>query len=244
MLSIYGNLEVNVMQTQDSIAAQDWRVVVVDHESNVAVSEEVSVPKLVERPVTGTSNKLDNVHTRGDGVLVGTVVASADEVNVQRLDRCARLRRQLLLQKLPAELRQECLAQCLETIAAATQSDGDAARKSLIESFEEIGVTLDDLKAFLGHSMKSVTDDETLQLRNILNAIREGEATWSEYLASKRPTPSKRTREIKQRAADNKAPAPRQRRARTPDAPPDKPQGEQAGSDQSPSPEPPAGDAS
>jgi hypothetical protein len=228
MLSIYTNLEVDVMQTQDGLASQDWKVVVIDLETNVVVSEEVSVPKLVERPVlngaaaTGTTDT-SNLRTRGDGVLVHTVMASPDEVNAQRLDRCARLRRQLIIQKLPAELRQECLTLCLETIAQATEVNADEARKQLVASFEEIGVTLDDLKAYLGHSMKSVTDDEALQLRNILNAIREGEATWPEYLASKR-SGSKRTREIKQRASDNKKPGEaRPRRSRSEGKPNDAP---------------------
>ncbi len=55
------------------------------------------------------------------------------------------------------------------------------AKKKILDSFSEIGVKPKDLQKYLGHPTDSLSPKELADLRGIYRAIKDGEASWSDY---------------------------------------------------------------
>ncbi len=63
--------------------------------------------------------------------------------------------------------------------------DPDAAKRRIFDSFNEIGVTVTHLQAWLGHEGASLTPKEMEELRGTYQAIRDGETTWRDVMEQK-----------------------------------------------------------
>lgn len=191
-LPIFKNLHVAVAETQDGPSEQTWVVSVTDLESNIVLSEEVVIQKLAPKEVGRTEH----------GTIMQMSPLDADEFHALRLSVCARMRRTLILQNFPHALRAECLEICLRSSEAADSSEADLVRKDMVDQFASFGVTTDDLKAYLGHAMRSINERELSGLRHVLNALRDGEATWPDFMIAKRGKRSKTVEAIAGRVGE------------------------------------------
>jgi len=184
-MPVMRNLYEETTQIYDDAEKQTWRVLVGDLETNSSFSEEVFVNKRVWRK--SKRRDQDPVQTRhnNDGEINYLYEATDDEVNTLRAALCSKVRRNLIIRHVPPDIRAKCLAQCLDIADRDDARDPDAARKQIVDSFLKIGIGADDLAAYLGHSIRSISPTELAELRGVYVVIRDGEATWSDLLAEK-----------------------------------------------------------
>ncbi len=159
------------------------RVAIVDYESNNVRSADVSVEKTIERKSAKDRVVIgQRTNTAGDTVYI--VACTDDELLTKTNALVSKARRNLTLISIPADIVEDCMAQCTET-AKGNVKDMSEQRKKLCDAFAGVGVTPRDLEEYLGHPLDAMHPDEVTDLREIFAAVRDGETKWTEALAAK-----------------------------------------------------------
>jgi hypothetical protein len=92
----------------------------------------------------------------------------------------ARRLRACILGVVPGDVVETAVRQCEVTQANAGGAPEEQIRK-LVESFAKIGVTQEQITAFLGHRLDSVVGAEVLRLRKVYTSIRDGMASAADF---------------------------------------------------------------
>lgn len=163
------------------------RVSVTDLERNITHADEATILKRMERRSLRQGQRAIGQRTNSRGDTVYVVEASDDDVANMKAARQSKLMRNLGLRILPADIVEEAMDVCVETLKRGDAQDPDAARKGLVDGFHRLGVSPDDLVAYLGHDLAKVVPAELVELRAVFAAIRDGETTWQETMAARRP---------------------------------------------------------
>ena len=71
-----------------------------------------------------------------------------------------------------------------DTLHNEDAKDPAATRKRLTDAFYSQGVMPDQVAALLGHPLESMTPAELTLLRTIYTALKDGETTWAEAMAT------------------------------------------------------------
>ncbi len=181
----------NVMP-ECSIAYEDdervtIRVSVTDLERNITHVDEATIMKRMERRRLKEGQRAISQRVNSKGDVVFLVEATDDDLANLKAARQSKLLRNLGLRILPADIVEEAMDLVVETLAKGDAADPDAARKRLVDGFHGIGVSPSDLVAYLGHDLAKVVPAELADLRAVFAAIRDGETSWADVLAAKRP---------------------------------------------------------
>lgn len=115
------------------------------------------------------------------------------------------LERNAVLNLLPIDLIKECETHATATITREAKHQ-DLAKRT-INAFVELRITPVMLEQYLGHPLASISGEEATTLRAIFKAIRDGQATWDEYLKD-RPDQPVRAQNAKPAAKTTPEPAP------------------------------------
>jgi hypothetical protein len=99
--------------------------------------------------------------------------------------------RNCLLHLVPPDLVDEALRNAKRTMEADTAKNPDEARRKTIVAFQGLGVSVEELEAYLGHALKQTSPAEMADLRAVWKSISDGNATWGEYVKDKLPTQPK-----------------------------------------------------
>lgn len=172
-----GNICVEPLTIFDDSKRRITRIVATDLESNLTYQTDVVIEKTIER-----HNPADRViirqrtNTRNETVYI--VEATEEEIANKVASGASKANRQNILKILPGDILDECMEKCIATLHDESAKDPDAARRKLADAFAAIGVTPDKIKEYLGHDLDSVSPAELTDLRDIYNAIKEGETTW------------------------------------------------------------------
>ena len=161
-----------------------FRVVRIDYESNVAEGEIIIVPKTVERSKVKDGDMVVSQRTNSYGKPVYIVRATNEEMEQAKLIQYSKRKRNLVLSMLPGWLKEAAKAQILATQRTVDAKDPDAARRALYAGFAEVGVSVEQLKSYLGHS-NELSPAEVEDLRVLYAGIAGGHTTWKEILAAK-----------------------------------------------------------
>jgi len=161
-----------------------FRVVRIDYESNVAEGEIIIVPKTVERSKVKDGDIVVSQRTNSYGKPVYIVRATNEEMEQTKLVQYSKRKRNLVLSMLPGWLKEAAKAQILATQRTVDAKDPDAARRALYAGFAEVGVSVENLKSYLGHS-NDLSPAEVEDLRVLYAGIAGGHTTWKEILAAK-----------------------------------------------------------
>jgi len=178
------------MLTQDAVIYEDSekrivRVTAVDFETNSVAMSDVTVTKWMERRQPKRGDEVLGARTNSTGQTVYKVRVTDDDMRVKTNAEAARARRNRILELVPADLRDECMRACRNTMANASAQDPDAFRKQIVDGFTVLGVRADDLHKYLGHELDGASPVELAELRVVYQTVRDGEATWHECLAAK-----------------------------------------------------------
>lgn len=180
------NILTDVSAIYDDTQKRIVRVVASDLESNLTFTKDVTVNKTVERarPTEGRKIIAQRVNSKGKPVFV--IEATDDEILDRENALASKAMRTCLLRLVPGDILEEAMDKCYETMKNKDAADPDAARKAMADAFGALGVTVEQVSAYLGHSLlDGTTPKEIKELRGIYNAIKDGEATWAEAIAAK-----------------------------------------------------------
>jgi hypothetical protein len=179
------NIDVQTTVVFDDDTKRIVRVVVCDLESNVPYTSELSIEKTVER-ANGAGRTVLFQRRNSKGGLTYVVVATEDEMAQKQASLVSKAIRNSALRLLPGDILDDCLDVIGETLDKEDKTDPEAAKKKLLDAFASIGVPPSEVKTYLGTDGSYLSPGEMKELREIYASIRDGEAHWSEILASRK----------------------------------------------------------
>ena len=185
-LAEWGNIDESSQVIYEDEDIRRIRVAVLDLETNACFSKDIQVNKTVERK----KNKGRQVvarRTNTQGEMVYIVKATEEELHNKESALISKAVRNEGLRLIPSDIKDEAIETAKETLRKRDAEDPEAARKKILDSFSAIGVRPKDLEQYLGHKTDSLTPAELEELRGIYRAIRDGDATWMEYVAQAQP---------------------------------------------------------
>ncbi len=156
-----------------------------DLESNVTYSQDITVPKTVERSKLKKGQLPIATRINSSGEIVYIVEATADEILNHTNALLSKALRNGVLRLLPGDIQDECEERCIKVAADKDAQDPTAARKQLLDGFAKIGIMPTQVQEYLGHDPGTLQPIELTQLRAIFSAIRDGETTWNEIMEGK-----------------------------------------------------------
>jgi len=162
------------------------RVEVLDLETNTAYRTTLNIGKTVERSKVRDGQEVVGQRQNTSGRIVYIVRATEDDLANKIAAAVSKATRTLGLRVIPGDLVEEGQEQCIVTMESDAASDPAAARKKIADAFASIGVMPDALAQYLGHELSSCSPAETVDLRTVFAAIRDGETSWSVIMESRR----------------------------------------------------------
>jgi hypothetical protein len=185
-----GNLLVDVPTVYDDDEKRIMRVSVLDLETNTGHSKDVCIMKRVERLRLAEGQVALRSRTNSRGQTTYLVAATDEEILNTENALVSKALRTVGLRLVPGWLIDECLAEVRKTRADADAKDPDAAKRKLFDSFEGLGIGVEQLKKYLGHDGAVLQPKEREELLGIYTAIRDGETTWREVMDAREPAKS------------------------------------------------------
>lgn len=176
------NIQADRTIIYDDLTKRIVRISLTDLEANNPDYKDIVLEKTVERRNPKGRNVLSQ-RLNSSGEVTYTVEATEDELLTKESALSSKIERQLTLKILPGDIQDEALRAIRDTQKKADKSDPDAAKKRLIDAFDDLGIRVADLKSFLGiDSLDGMQPNDVQQLRDIYTAIKEGETNWREVM--------------------------------------------------------------
>ena len=180
-----GNLMPERPVIYDDATKRIVRVTMTDLESNVTHFKDLILEKTVERKNSkGRKVLAQRLNSYGEAVYI--VEATEDELLTKESAISSKIERQLTLKILPGDIQDEAKRAIRETLNKADKADPNAAKNRIVDAFDDLGVRVNDLKAFLGvDTLDAIQPNDIKQLREIYTAIKEGETNWREVIEAR-----------------------------------------------------------
>lgn len=230
----YGNIHYASTTIVDDQTKRITRVEATDLEVNLTVGTEITTSKIVERRDPKDRLVLGE-RTNSAGERVFLLEATEDELLNKISAQTSKALRVMLLRLVPSDLVDEARGACARLLAEGVRRDPGAAKKALVDSFAAIGIMPRALEAYIGHDLSALQPAELEDLRGIYAAVRDGEATWSDFVnqrgtesesqateaGTKKSAPAALADQIRSRkkAKAEAAPAPESKPVAEPEAP-------------------------
>jgi hypothetical protein len=175
------------------------RVAVIDVERNNNDSREITVAKAVEK--RGKKNEQTGVWSPPEGreiisqrinsyeEPVWLVKATDDEIRNRQNSEISKTQRDESLRLIPKDIRDDCEAEIIRTLADPAKVDPAASRKRVVDAFASIGVLPDDLVTYMGAPLERISPAQLDELRGLYQAIRDGEDTFEGAMRKKFDSP-------------------------------------------------------
>lgn len=180
-----GNCVVDAITIFDDKERRIVRVTATDLESNTSWSNDSTIQKTVERSYMKDGESPISSRLNSYGKPVYTVHATDDDILNKVNALLSKSYRTLGLRLVPGDIVEEVMEECWKTRSTENARDPDAARRHIFDAFGRQGVTVEQLKTYLGHDAKALSSKEHETLRALFNSLKDGETTWSEIVATK-----------------------------------------------------------
>lgn len=179
------NIDVNATPISEDDERRIISVSVEDLESNTSFSHVITVTKTVERSKLPQGEKPIRVRTNSKGQPVYIVHATDDDILNKQNALISKAVRALGLRLIPGDLVDEALYTVRKTMAAEDYKNPDAAKNRIIDAFSHLGVSVENLKEFVGHELSTLSPNEIQLLRATYSAINDGETSWKAVMDDK-----------------------------------------------------------
>ena len=174
-----GNIERGTKTIYEDDRVRIIEYAVFDYEHNSGESRAITIEKTIERRRLQDRQQALSSRLNSYGDVVYVLPATPDDVREKEARMVAFARRDLGKLFIPKDLLDEAERVCVETLRAETKKDPTAARKRLIDNFATIGVTPEQVTAWLGGKpIEQMSEDDILDLRVVGASIKEGDTTW------------------------------------------------------------------
>lgn len=183
LLQSLGNVYADVVVLNEDRERRVGEVIVGDMETNQIYRQGFVVEKIIERrklPRNISSDEVLGTRTGADGQTLYKFEAPESEVLMKQGALTSKIIRTLGLRLAPADIVEEALERCAATRKNQDAQDPGAALRRMADSFANKGVSVADLKKYLGHPLEQCTATELDHLRGIYSAINEGHVSWAE----------------------------------------------------------------
>jgi hypothetical protein len=176
------NVNIMTLTVLDDRQKRIVKVCVNDVEANVEYSQDVTVTKTVERNSKNNDSVVVGERLNSYGKKVYIIEATDDDILNKQNALISKAVRTLGLRVVPGDIVDECMDKIVEIREADVKTDPDAAKRKVFDSFAEIGVSVDNLKEYLGSDGSNLTPKELTTLRALFTAIKDGETSWAEAM--------------------------------------------------------------
>lgn len=177
------NLQPEHLVLYDDEDQRITRIALTDIEANVCYSKDVVLEKTVERRELKPGQTAFSQRINSYGKPVYLVRATEDDLLTKEAAFASKVMRQHALRLLPADIQEECEEKVRSINAAKIKADPLAEKKKIIDSFEQIGIPVTELKKFLGvESLDRLEPRQIGSLREVFQAIRDGETSWRDVM--------------------------------------------------------------
>lgn len=160
-------------------------VAVTDLESNVTLSKDIVIEKVVERRNLKDGQVAISKRTNSQGHTTYLVAATEDELLNKENALVSKALRGHLLRLLPGDIQDEAEELVRETLNNRAAKDPDSERKKIVDAFASLNVPPSALKEYLGHDLGTASPAELVELRKVYTTVRDSEATWHDILEAK-----------------------------------------------------------
>ncbi len=182
---LYGNIEVEEIALSEDETSRTYAVRCVDQESNASFSQIFVVPKTIEKKKLRDGERAITTRKNSFGETVFLLPASDDEIAMKHAALRSKAFRTVILRMLPGDIVEECERAIVKTLQTKDAEDPDAAKRRMLDSFFELGVSPTMLSEYLGgQPVEGVTPAQLVELRAVYTALRDGEATWPQWMAA------------------------------------------------------------
>lgn len=181
------------------------RVEVIDLETNITYSYDMTIEKTVERRTLKDGQPCIGERINSSGKLVYLVRATEDEMLGKTLNIASKVIRNGVLRMLPVDLKEEAEAAILDTIRSRAEKDPDAMKKEVLDDFARLDITPSDLRG-LGFDLDHLSANDLNELSEIITELEDGRATWKDVCAARTQEPEE-SRSQKAKGAASKAAA-------------------------------------
>lgn len=186
----WGNIDVRADITFDDHERRIVHVSATDLETNYSQSTDVILEKTVERKAPRAGENVISSRTNSKGETVYRIEADEDQFFVKQNAAVAKARREMIRAVVPGDLVEEALETAANTRQKEDQRDPAETRKRIADLFFKLGVMPNQLAEYLDiPSLEVITAAQVEVLRALHTAMKEGETTWAEIMADKRPAP-------------------------------------------------------
>lgn len=175
-----------------------------DAQNMISYADEATIEKTIERRSIPKGQEYIRTRLNTSGDLLYIIRATEDDLLNKVNSAKSKSIRNSGLRMVPGWLLDECKGAVSATARDADAADPDAAKKQIFDSFAQLGVSVDDIKKYLGHDAATLQPAELQVLRELFVAVRDGETTLAaifrqrEQDASTAPS-GKRTKALKER---------------------------------------------
>ncbi len=185
-IRVLTNILPETMTVFDDAEKRIVRVSVTDLEANVCYSQDVTVAKTVERRFLkkGETPLKSRLNSKGEQIFI--MEATDDDILNKQNAMISKALRTLGLRLLPGDILDECMALCRKVRQDEASKDPDAAKRAIFDAFATLGVSADDVKAYLGHKAEALNPKEMADLRGLFAALRDGETSWREIIDARK----------------------------------------------------------
>lgn len=174
------NIDVSSTTLYEDEETRTVHIAVTDLESNLSYGKDVTIKKTVERRTLKPGQMALSERVNSIGQKTFLVLATEDEIANKVAAVESKVIRNCGLRLVPQDIVEEAMQLCEETIARGG-GDPKAGIKKLADAFSGIGVRPAALQEYLGHSLDTISPKELADLRGMYQAIKDGEASWSDY---------------------------------------------------------------
>lgn len=182
-----GNITIETEVVFEDDEKRIVKVSVTDLEANVPYSQDVALDKTVERRTAKRGDEVIRSRLNKQGETVHIIRATDDEILNKANALISKAVRTLGLRLVPGDLVEECMDEVVHVQKDRDAQDPDAAKRAIYDNFAALGITVDQLKAYLGHDAANLTPKELTDLRGLYAALRDGETSWREIMDSRAP---------------------------------------------------------
>lgn len=176
LAKVWGNIQSGSFVIEDKDDERTLRCWAWDLEINYRKEQDVNFKKLIYRR--------PDKNGKGGGWTVPDERDLLELTNRQG----SKGERNCILSVLPYDLVQDAVKNCRDTVKETIKKDPEAFKKNLVKSFASMGVSGEELTAYVGHPLAQITEHQKellAELKGIYVALRDGDAIWADVVAEK-----------------------------------------------------------
>lgn len=186
VLRCYGNVDVQSQLLYEDQKTKYWRVSCLDLETCLGYARDISVAKVVERKSARDRIVIDQ-RMNSYKEMIYLVLATEDEILNKESAGISKVIRNDGLRLVPGDAVEEGMRTSDETVANKLAEDPASGWKIMVDSFAALGIYPADIREYVKrvHGKSDLTHlgaDVIQDLRGVYQAIRDGEAKWTDYI--------------------------------------------------------------